>query len=155
MRTKFLLFCLLFIAVAGWIPSVSLADETRNGVTRHLLAEETLPIIPGHTLTAVTVQLDPGNISAPHKHNAFVFVYLLEGKVRSQLDSETPVDYTAGESWIEPPGAVHTLTQNLSETETAKMLVVFVSKNGAKLTTSGNIVPCRTLNHAPDSTSQG
>ena len=139
MRTNFLVFCLVFISAAGWVSAGAFAQDTHNGVTRHLLAQESLPVIPGQTLTAIAVRLDPGNISGSHKHDAFVFVYLLKGNVRSRLDSETPVDYIAGESWIESPGSVHTLTRNLSETEFAELLVVFVSKNGAKLTTSGNI----------------
>ena len=139
MRIKLLSFCLVLSIVTGWIPTVALAQDAGSDISRKLLAKEALPNIPGHTQTALTVQLPPGKVAAPHQHEAFVFVYLLEGSVRSQLDSETPVDYAAGESWTERPGTVHSLTQNLSETEVAKLLVVFVSKTGAKLTTSGTI----------------
>jgi len=139
MQNKFLFFCLILLSVAGPISAASSTEVIRNGVARKLIAKEALPNIPGHILTAVTVQLNPGKIAAPHKHDAFVFVYLLEGRVRSQLGGDAPVDYTAGDSWTEPPGSLHTMTQNLSKTEFAKLLAVFVSKKGAKLTTSGSI----------------
>ena len=66
---------------------------------------------------------------------------MLEGTVRSQLDRDKAIDYKAGESWIEPPGALHTLTQNMSKTETLKLLAVFIAKKDAKLTTSGELEP--------------
>jgi quercetin dioxygenase-like cupin family protein len=68
-----------------------------------------------------------------------VYVYVLEGDVRSQLGNAKPVEYTAGGSWTEHPGSVHTLTQNLSKTDHAKLLAIFIGKDDAKLTTSGTI----------------
>lgn len=113
--------------------------EGHETISRALTAQSELPNVPGHALTAVTVTLAPGAAAAPHSHDAFVFVYVLEGAVRSQLDDEDPRDFSSGESWIEPPGVLHTLTQNLSETRPAKLLAVFVAKSGASLTTSGPI----------------
>ncbi|WP_120497341.1 cupin domain-containing protein [Kiloniella sp. EL199] len=106
---------------------------------RTMLLQEAIGNIPGHELTAITVELVPGNKSPAHSHETFVFVYVLEGNVRSQLGDEEAIDYTAGDSWIEPPGVIHTLTENLSATKTAKLLAIFVGKKGARLTTSGTI----------------
>ncbi|WP_085899519.1 cupin domain-containing protein [Kiloniella majae] len=106
---------------------------------RTMLLQEAIGNIPGHELTAITVELVPGNKSPAHSHETFVFVYVLEGNVRSQLGDEKAVDYTAGDSWIEPPGAIHTLTENLSDTKPAKLLAIFVGKKDARLTTSGTI----------------
>ncbi len=121
------------------VQSTATAHETNNGVSRQLLFNQPLSNVPDHNFTAITVQLDPGNISPAHTHEAFVFVHVLTGKVRSQLNSAKPIDYVTGDSWIEPPGSVHTLTQNLNDKEIAKLLVIFVSKDGSKLTTSGTI----------------
>ncbi len=139
MRLKLLILSFAPLLVAGVMPRASTADMPRNDITRQLLAKEALPNIPGHALTAVTVQLAPGNISPAHKHETFVYVYVLEGRVRSQLGNAKPVEYTAGESWVEPPGIVHTLTQNPSKTKSTKLLAIFVGKDTAKLTTSGQI----------------
>jgi len=44
-------------------------------------------------------------------------------------DSETRV-YRAGESWSEPPGALHSVSRNASQTEPARLLAVFVLNTG-------------------------
>ena len=65
-----------------------------------------------------------------------VFVYVLEGTVvRSALNDAPAKDYVTGESWVEPFGATHTLTQNVSDTDKAKILTVFLLNDGAELTT--------------------
>ena len=106
------------------------------GVERQVVTAAALPNLPGHSLTAVTVELAPGVTVPAHRHEGFVFVYVLEGTVRSQLDDGPVLDYAAGKSWVEPPGTLHSLTQNPSTTETAKVLAVFVAKDGARLTTA-------------------
>jgi len=137
-KIKLILGSLLVMVITGQ-PILAVAQEVKNGVARELVSKLALPNLDGHNLTAVTVELDPG-ISAPaHMHDAFVFVYVLKGKVKSQLGNAVPVEFSAGESWSEAPKSVHTLTQNLSTTDHAKLLVVFIGKEGAKLTTSGKI----------------
>ena len=65
-----------------------------------------------------------------------MFVYVLEGTVvRSALNDAPAKDYVTGESWVEPFGATHTLTQNVSDTDKAKILTVFLLNDGAELTT--------------------
>ncbi len=130
---------LLFSAFAGLMPLPAAAHESGEDITRALLLREAIPSLANHELTAVTVQLPPSAVAAPHRHEAFVFVYVLEGRVRSQLDEGPPVDFTAGDSWIEPAGVLHSLTQNLSDSESATLLAVFVAQQGARLTTSGEI----------------
>lgn len=36
------------------------------------------------------------------------------------------IAYRAGESWSEPPGASHPVSQNASKTQAAKLLAIFV-----------------------------
>ncbi len=115
------------------------ADEAANPVERKLLLKEAMPNLEGHDLTAVTVALSPGVMVPAHRHDGFVFVYVLEGIVQSQLDSAETETYHAGDSWVEPPGVLHTLTRNASNEDSAKILAVFVAKSDARLTTSGKI----------------
>ena len=45
--------------------------------------------------------------------------------------------YRAGESWSEPPSAIHSISRNASKTEPAKLLAVFVlDTNDNPLTTA-------------------
>ncbi len=59
----------------------------------------------------------------------------LSGVIRSQLQDQPPIVYWAGESFFEPPGSVHLLAENMSATEPARILAVFVADEGATLTT--------------------
>ncbi len=130
---NFLLFCLIAIAV----PMKSYAQDAKRGapgVHRELLHQSTLPDFPDHIVTALTVEIAPGAVVGPHRHGGFVYVYLLQGRIRSQMKGEDPVEYSAGQSWIEPAGALHKHTENPSKTEPAKFLAVIYSEENAVIT---------------------
>ena len=87
-----------------------------------------IPNIPGKSLIANEVNYAPGEETQAHTHgpSAFVYVYVVSGAIESKVnDGETRI-YHAGESFTEPPGAIHSICRNASKTEPAKMLVVFV-----------------------------
>jgi len=93
-----------------------------------------LPSVSGKDFTVITVSYKPGEKSRPHRHGqAFVFAYVLEGSVRSQVEGEPEHVYKKGESWSETPGAHHIVSGNASDTEPAKFLVVFVADPKAEL----------------------
>ena len=93
-----------------------------------------LPNVKGKTFTSVIVYFPPDARAAPHRHgSAFVYAYVLEGTVRSQLAGEPVRTYHQGQNWVEQPGSHHLLTENTSPTKPAKLLVVFISNTGAKL----------------------
>jgi quercetin dioxygenase-like cupin family protein len=58
---------------------------------------------------------------------------VLKGTVRSQLDGGKVIDYRAGQSWVEPPGTEHTLTENFSQTMPARLLAVFIAPTGGAI----------------------
>ena len=100
------------------------------------LLQQTIPNLPGKTLTAVNVVFPPSAMSVPHRHgDAFLYAYVLEGTVRSQIEGQSARVYRTGESWTEKPGDHHVLTENVSSNETASLLVVFVADTGAPLKT--------------------
>jgi quercetin dioxygenase-like cupin family protein len=98
------------------------------------LLSQALPNVPGKTFTSAVVDFPPGARALPHRHGqAFVFAYVLEGSVRSEVDDKPVTTFQAGQSWTEPPGAHHVLTENTSSSDKAKLLVVFVADTGAEL----------------------
>ncbi len=99
-----------------------------------VVSTQKLPNAPGQSLTAVTVDVPPGDVSPPHHHAGFVFVYVLAGSVDSKLNDEPSKRFTAGQTWVEPPGTLHASMSNPSKTETARILAVFVAPDGAELT---------------------
>lgn len=129
--------CLALAALVVTGTSVAIAHDAKKapeGVSRELLAKESIPELPGQVLTSVTVELAPGAIVGPHRHGGFVYVYLLQGRMRSQLMDEAPVEYVAGQSWIEPMGVLHRKTENPSATEPAKFLAVIIGEADAVIT---------------------
>ena len=97
---------------------------------------EKLPNVPGKSMTAVVVTFPPGAKSPPHHHAGSVLVYVLSGEVRSENSATGPAKvYKAGETFFEPAGSAHLVSENASTTEPATILAVFVADDGAKLTT--------------------
>jgi len=104
-------------------------------VVKPVLSEK-LPNVPGKSVTAVVVSYPPGSKSQSHHHAGSVFVYVLSGEVRSEVSGAGPARvYKAGETFFEPPGSTHLVSENASTTEPASILAVFVADDGAKLTT--------------------
>ncbi|MEU8386098.1 cupin domain-containing protein [Streptosporangium sp. NPDC048865] len=98
------------------------------------LLRQPLPNVEGKTFTSAIVDFPPGARAVPHRHGqAFLYAYVLEGAVRSRLDDEPVRTYRRGEDWVEPPGVHHVLAENVSRTEPAKLLVIFISDPGEKL----------------------
>jgi quercetin dioxygenase-like cupin family protein len=111
------------------------ADEHPGAQVKPILSEK-LPNVPGKSLTAVLVSYPPGGKSARHHHAGSVLVYVLSGAVRSENSETGPAKiYTVGESFFEPPGSEHLISENGSATEPASLLAVFVADDGAQLTT--------------------
>jgi quercetin dioxygenase-like cupin family protein len=83
--------------------------------------------VPGKSLVAVEVCYPPSGASAPHRHSAFVYAYVVSGQIVSQVEGQPERIYCAGESWYETPGAHHLISRNASTTEPAKLLAVFIA----------------------------
>lgn len=88
--------------------------------------------VPGKSIEAVTVSYPPGAKSGAHHHakSAFIMAYVISGEIRSQVEGEPARVYQAGETWSEAPGAHHTISENISATEPAELLAVFLVDTG-------------------------
>jgi quercetin dioxygenase-like cupin family protein len=134
---------LLSVAVAAVVVGCAPAAEPRahaDPVPAHPsetlapLFEQVLPNVPGKTFTSAIVTFPPAARAVPHRHgDAFVYAYVLEGAVSSQLEGEPAHVYHRGQNWSEPPGAHHLATENTSSTGQAKLLVVFIATTGEQL----------------------
>jgi quercetin dioxygenase-like cupin family protein len=95
-----------------------------------------LPNLPGKSLTGVVVTYAPGGKSGKHHHAGSVLAYVLSGTIRSENSATGSVkDYKTGESFFEPPGSEHLVSENASATEPASLLAIFIADDGAELTT--------------------
>ena len=100
------------------------ADEPSVKVTP--LVQKALPDLPGKEGMLVAVEFAPGYSDKAHRHDAHVFVYVLEGEVEMQVAGGESVKLKAGDTFYENPDDVHTVTTNLSKTKPAKFLAFFV-----------------------------
>jgi quercetin dioxygenase-like cupin family protein len=111
--------------------SVSADESTRAEsplVTRDLAG------IPGKEGLVLTVEYRPGQSSPPHRHDANVFVYVLEGAITMQVKGGSPVTLHPGQTYYESPSDIHTVSANASKTERAKILVFIVKDKGTPVT---------------------
>jgi quercetin dioxygenase-like cupin family protein len=79
-------------------------------------------------MRGILVEYPAGGSSVGHTHpdSAFIYASVLEGAIRTSVNDGPPKVYKAGENFPEMPGDRHTLDENASETEPAKLLAVFV-----------------------------
>jgi quercetin dioxygenase-like cupin family protein len=73
-----------------------------------------------------TVEYGPGGKSRPHQHHAQVFVYVLKGSLRMQVQGGPLVTLRPGDTFFEAPNDVHVVSENASQTESARFLVVMI-----------------------------
>ena len=120
----------IVLAIAGAPAAYAEGDKVTP------VRSEKLPNVPGKSLTAVVVNYAPGGKSASHHHAGSVLAYVLTGSIRSENSATGPARvYKAGESFFEPPGSEHLVSENASATEPASLLAIFVADDGAQLTT--------------------
>jgi len=120
----------IVLAIAGAPAAYAEGDKVTP------VRSEKLPNVPGKSLTAVVVNYAPGGKSASHHHAGSVLAYVLTGSIRSENSATGPARvYKAGESFFEPPGSEHLVSENASTTEPASLLAIFVADDGAQLTT--------------------
>jgi quercetin dioxygenase-like cupin family protein len=102
------------------------ADSPARKVT--VVFDRALPNVPGKSMKGVLVEYGPGASSPAHTHPASAFIYatVLEGAVRIQVNGGLVTVYRSGENFVEMPGDHHDISANASDTETAKLLAVFV-----------------------------
>lgn len=98
------------------------------------LMDKDLIGVPGKDILMATVEYIPGGASLPHRHDAQVFVYLLEGELTMQVEGSPAVKLRPGDTFYENPTDVHSVSANASRTAPAKFLVFIVKDKGAPVT---------------------
>ena len=124
-----LIVCAL-IATVG----VSSGIAADKGPKVTLVFDHALPNVPGKSMKGVLVEYGPGVKSPAHTHpkSAFIYATVLEGAIRTSVNDGPVVTYRAGQNFPEMPGDRHTLDENASKTEPAKLLAVFVVNTDEK-----------------------
>jgi quercetin dioxygenase-like cupin family protein len=113
MKLTYLKLSMVAMAVLLW------GDWNLRGQT---LMQEPLGETKEPTMSLFLTTLPPGHTSPEHQHPGVVFIYVLEGEIESQVESNPPKIYRAGEFFHEQPMQVHRIFRNLSQTALARYL---------------------------------
>ena len=97
------------------------------------LMSKDLTECPGKEGVMITVEYPPGHSDDIHRHNAYVFVYVLEGSVVMQVKGGKEVALTPGQTFYEGPNDIHLVGRNASKTKSAKFVAFFVKNKGAPI----------------------
>ena len=120
-------FAKLILALACLIASTLVAQEAK--VTQ--LMSKDLTEFPSKEGLMITVEYPPGSSDPIHRHNAYGFIYVLEGSIVMQVRGGKEVTLTPGQTFYEGPDDVHVVGRNASQTKPAKFIVFFVKDKGA------------------------
>ena len=89
------------------------------------------PELAGYSLQSSVAELAPAAVdTVDHRHGAEVFGYVLEGTIVTQVDRGPRTSYTAGQMFYEPRGVLHGHFENPSRTSRARVLILFLIKEG-------------------------
>jgi quercetin dioxygenase-like cupin family protein len=135
-RAGIALAALVSLALSAGPGQAGASDAT----VAQLIARDLIGV-PGKEVTMETVEYPPGGKSPPHRHHAQVFVYVLQGSLRMQVQGSPAETLGPGGTFYESPDDVHTVSENASQTKPAKFLVVMVKDKapgvGANVDESG------------------
>ena len=129
-RLRLTLIVCALVAIAG-VRSGIAADE---GPKVTIVYDHALPNVPGKSMKGILVEYGPGVATGAHIHpkSAFTYATVIEGAVRTSVNDGPAVVYKAGQTFAEMPGDRHSVDENASKTEPAKMLAVMVVDTDTK-----------------------
>lgn len=114
------------VAVGGMTLAQHTHTEKDQVTVTQLSQREIIEKLDGKDATATVelVTIAPGQKDSPHRHTGPVFGYVLEGEYEHALDDEPIKTFKAGETFYEPSGSVHRVTQNPSSKTVTRLLAV-------------------------------
>jgi quercetin dioxygenase-like cupin family protein len=123
------------VLVLVWLMSTTLVAQEAK--VTPLLSKD-LTECPSKEGVMITVEYPPGHSDEIHRHNAYTFVYVLEGSVVMQVRGGKEVTLMPGQTFYEGPTDVHMVGRNASQTKLAKFVVFFVKDKGAPILVPAN-----------------
>ena len=104
----------------------SAAQPAAAGVQQ--IVTQPLADVPGREVRVLLVERAPASASPPHRHPGHhTFGYVLEGSYEFAIDRGQPRLLKAGDTFYEPPTAVHSTSRNPSTDQRVKLLVFMVA----------------------------
>ena len=135
-RSVLTVIIVLCIATASLTVRGSQPQEGKAATQKGVLFTAPLQDVPGKNLVVVHLEFGPTqqHSRVDHRHPGSVYVYVTRGTVRLGIEGEPVREVHTGESFFEPPGALHTVAESASATESAQAIAVMIVPEGAPLT---------------------
>ena len=128
-----------FACILLWFSATPLIAQVQSADSTTLPLTVPLPsLMENQEVVMVKVDLEPGQSSPPHRHHAYVFVYVLSGEVEMGVNEDQVLRLGPGGVFRETPNDVHSVSRNASTTEPASFLAVLIKEAGVPLTEPAN-----------------
>jgi quercetin dioxygenase-like cupin family protein len=115
-------------AVATWSATQLVAVSAAQPAPPGQLVTQPLADLPGREVRISLLDREPGASSARHRHPGHhTFGYVIEGTYEFAINGEPARTLKAGDTFYEPPTAVHSTSRNPSTDRRAKILVFMVA----------------------------
>ncbi len=126
---------LVAIVLIASMPAGGAAQSTPpRSVGKDLMTQDLIDLA-GKQAVVRANEYPPGTSNPPHRHNAHVFLHLLEGQLIVQVKGGQPVTLKPGDTYYESPADIHVVSRNPSASVTVRALVFMVKDIGAPATT--------------------
>jgi quercetin dioxygenase-like cupin family protein len=92
------------------------------------LLSQPLADLPGREVRMTLLDRAPGSSSPAHRHPGHhTFGYVIEGTYEFAINGQQPRMLKAGDTFYEPPGAIHSTSRNPSADQRLKIIVFMVA----------------------------
>jgi quercetin dioxygenase-like cupin family protein len=116
------------ILSAAATSSIRTSDAQPAAAPPAQLLTQPLPDLPGREVRISLLDRPPQAASPPHRHPGHhTFGYVVEGTYEFAVDGAAPRTLKAGDVFYEPPGALHSVSRNPSDSVRTKILVFMVA----------------------------
>ena len=89
------------------------------------------PELKDYKMESLLMTLAPGaEDTVSHRHDCELFGYVLEGDIQIALITKDPTTFSTGQMFYEKRNILHTLARNPSKEKAARVLLIFIIKNG-------------------------
>ena len=125
MRTKLVVPIGALLLATGSAPHGVRAQQ--SGITRADVQRNDLSL-PGREVIQVRVGFAPRAAAARHSHPGEEIAYVLEGRIKYQIDGKPPVTLEPGQALFIPAGAIHA-AKNVGDGPAAELATYIVRKD--------------------------
>ena len=122
-------FTRVIVALACLMSGALVAQEAQ---VKQLMSKD-MTEFPDKESVMITVEYPPGSSDSVHRHNAYAFVYVLEGSIVMQVRGGKETTLMPGQTFYEGPNDVHVIGRNASQTKPAKFVVFLVKQKGTPI----------------------